>query len=86
MTLEEILKITNLIENVDGEDVYVLEKEMYKEIEKLRQRINSEKGSYLFAMLNDDVDFICKREAVDFRYNGEFSPIHLLEKIDEVKG
>lgn len=59
MTIEEILEITNQIENIDGEDVYVLRKEMYKEIEKLKRRIDSEKESHLFAMLNKDVDFIC---------------------------
>ena len=30
-----------------------------------------------------DVDFICNKELIDYQYNGEFSPIHLLERIDE---
>lgn len=39
-----------------------------------------------FEKLSDiDVDFFCKREKVDYQYNGEFSPIHLLEKIDKKK-
>lgn len=58
MTIEEILEITNRIENVDGEDVYVLGKEMHEEVEKLKQRIASEKENHLFAMLNKDVEFI----------------------------
>lgn len=69
MTIEEILELTNRIENIDGEDVYVLEKEMYKGLEKLRQRINSEKESNVFAMLNNDVKFICNHSdfAIAFR-------------------
>lgn len=59
MTIEEVLEITNCVENIDGEDVYVLEKEMHEGLEKLRQRINMEKESYVFAMLNNDVEFIC---------------------------
>ena len=31
-----------------------------------------------------DVDFVKKREPVDYRYGGEFSPVHLLEHIDRV--
>lgn len=59
MIIEEVLEITNRIENVDGEDVYVLGKEMHKEVERLKQRIASEKESHLYAMLNKDVEFIC---------------------------
>lgn len=37
-----------------------------------------------FEKLSDiDVAFICRRENVDYQYAGEFSPIHLLERIDE---
>ena len=35
MIIEDVLEITNRIENVDGEDVYVLGKEMHKEVERL---------------------------------------------------
>lgn len=59
MTIQEISEITNQIENIDGEDVYVLRKEMHKEIEKLKRRISLEKESHLFAMLNKDIEFIC---------------------------
>lgn len=30
-----------------------------------------------------DIGFVVNREAINYGYNGEFSPIHLLEKIDE---
>ncbi len=32
-----------------------------------------------------DVDFIMRKEKVDYNYEGEFSPIHLLEHINQVK-
>ncbi len=64
MTIEEVLEITNRVEIIDGEDLYILEKEMHEGLERLRQRINLEKESYVFAMLNNDVEFICNH--VDF--------------------
>lgn len=38
MSIEEVLEITNWIENVDGDDVYVLGREMKEGIEKLRKK------------------------------------------------
>lgn len=69
MTIEEILEITNRIENIDGEDVYVIEKGMNKELEKLKQRINLERASYVFEMLKNDVEFVCNHSdfAIVFR-------------------
>lgn len=58
VTLEEVLEITKQVENIDGDDTYILKKEMYRGLEKLKQRINLEKENYLFAMLNNDVEFI----------------------------
>ncbi len=69
MTIEEVLEITNRVEIIDGEDVYILEKEMHEGLEKLRRRINLEKEEYIFAMLNYDVEFICNHSdfAIAFR-------------------
>ena len=58
MSIEEILAMTNRIENVDGEDVYVIGKEMHKEMKKLKKHIASKRESDVFAMLDKDVDFI----------------------------
>lgn len=69
MTIEEILEITNHIENIDGEDVYIVEKGMYKELEKLKQRINLESADYVFQRLKKDVEFVCNHSdfAIAFR-------------------
>ncbi len=58
MTLEEVLEITNQIENIDGDDVYILHREMYKELDKLKQRIKKEKEDHMFSMLSKDMEFI----------------------------
>ena len=58
MTLEEVLEITNQIENIDGDDVYILHREIYKEVDKLKQRIKEEKEDHMFSMLSKDMEFI----------------------------
>ena len=58
MTLEEVLEITNQIENIDGDDVYILHREIYKEVDKLKQRIKKEKEDHRFSMLSKDMEFI----------------------------
>lgn len=69
MTIEEVLEITNRIENIDGDDVYVLDREMHKGISKLRRRGKREKENYMFTMLNKDIEFICNHAgfAIAFR-------------------
>lgn len=69
MTVEEILKITNRVENIDGDDVYILEKGMSKGLEKLKKQIELEKENYLFIMMNNDIEFICNHSdfAIAFR-------------------
>lgn len=58
MKIEEVLIITNHIENIDGEEVFILDREMRGGIEKLKKGINIE-GRHLFAMLEKDIEFIC---------------------------
>lgn len=58
MTLEEVLEITNQIENTDGDDVYILHREIYKELDKLKQRIKKEKEDHMFSMLSKDMELI----------------------------
>ena len=69
MTIDEILEITDAVANIDGEDVYILENGMFKELERLRDRIETEKKNHLFAMLSKDVEFICSHPdfAIVFR-------------------
>lgn len=56
MTISEILEITNTVANIDGEDVYILEKGMVRELETLKKKIKVE--NHLFAMLSKDIEFI----------------------------
>ncbi len=60
MTIEEVLEISNRVENIDGDDAYILDKEMYDGLEKLKQKIKLEREDCLFSMLNKDIEFICK--------------------------
>ena len=69
MKIEEVSEITNHVENIDGEDVYILEKGMHKCIKQLKKRAQLEKDNCLFDMLNKDVEFICSHVgfAIAFR-------------------
>ena len=69
MKIEEVSEITNHVENIDGEDVYILEKGMHKCIKQLKKRAQLEKDNCLFDMLNKDVEFICSHSnfAIAFR-------------------
>lgn len=58
MTLEEVLEITNQIENIDVDDVYILHREMYNGLDKLKQRIKKEKEDHMFLMLSKDIEFM----------------------------
>ena len=71
MTLEEVLEITNQVENIDGDDVYILNRGMYKGIDKLRQRVEKEKEDCMFSMLNEDVEFMCN----NFGFALAFRPV-----------
>ena len=59
MTIEEIMEITNRVEIIDGDDVYILEKGMYEGLEKLKKRIELEKERTLLMLLNNHIEFIC---------------------------
>lgn len=71
MTIEEVLEITNQVENIDGDDVYILNRRMYKGIDKLRQRVEKEKEDCMFSMLNEDVEFMCN----NFGFALAFRPV-----------
>ena len=71
MTIEEVLEITNQVENIDGDDVYILNRGMYKGIDKLRQRVEKEKEDCMFSMLNEDVEFMCN----NFGFALAFRPV-----------
>lgn len=73
MSIEEVLKITNRIENVDGDDVYVLDREMKEGIENLRKKTMLVKENGMFSMLSKDLAFMCNHVgfAIAFRPVGK---------------
>ncbi|MEY8268732.1 hypothetical protein AALA79_20520 [Lachnospiraceae bacterium 64-25] len=60
MVIDKINEITDRIENIDGEEVYVLDQSMYEGMNKLAERAKYEKDSYVLTMLVRDIKFICK--------------------------
>ena len=58
MSTEEVLEITNRMEKIDGEDVYILTRGMEESIEKLRVKTKIEKEDAMFSMLDRDLEFI----------------------------
>ena len=68
MSIDEILEITNKVANIDGEDVYIIENGMLSELEKLRNRIEAEKESYVFESLGKDIEFICSHSGFSIAF------------------
>lgn len=56
MTIDEILEITKQSINVDGDDVYILKKEMHEGIKKL---LSIKEENYFITKISKDVEFIC---------------------------
>jgi len=69
MILNDITNITNQIENIDGEEVYVLDKSMRLGIDRLKEKVAVAKDDHFFSMLKKDIEFICEKEnfAIAFR-------------------
>lgn len=69
MTIEEVSEISNQVENIDGDDVYILDKGMKEGLNRLKQKIYLEKEKYLSSILNNDVEFVCNHSdfAIAFR-------------------
>ena len=69
MIISEISEITSRIENIDGEEVYVLDQSMSTGMNKLKERAALEKESCVLHMLIRDIKFICKNSnfAIAFR-------------------
>lgn len=59
MTIDEILAITKQSIRVDGDDVYILKKEMYEGIEKIKKQLGIKKEDSLTTQISKDVEFIC---------------------------
>lgn len=72
MMINEITEITNQIEKIDGEEVYVLDKSMRAGKDKLKERAETDKDDHVLLMLKKDIDFICERQnfAIAFRPAG----------------
>ena len=58
MTIDEIIEITKRVEKIDGEDVYIVDKNMKEAIKKLNKIIELKKNSYMLSMLGKDIEFI----------------------------
>ena len=78
MTISEVTQITNRVEDVDGEEVYILDRSMKSGIEELKKLADAKKNSYILSMLIKDVSFICK----NFNFAIVFRKIHIKEEID----
>lgn len=59
MTIDEILEITKQSINVDGDDVYILKKEMHEGIEKIKKQLSIKEKNCLITKISKDVEFIC---------------------------
>ena len=59
MIINEITEITNRVENIDGEEVYVLDKNMRLGIDKLKEWAEMDKDDHVLSMLKKDIEFIC---------------------------
>lgn len=69
MIINEITEITNRVENIDGEEVYVLDKNMRLGIDKLKEWAEMDKDDHVLSMLKKDIEFICEKQnfAIAFR-------------------
>lgn len=69
MVINEITEITSRVENIDGEEVYVLDRSMSAGMDKLKERAGLEKESCVLHKLTRDIEFICKNSnfAIAFR-------------------
>lgn len=62
MIISDITSITNQIENIDGEEVYILDKSMRTGIDILKEKSEMEKDDHVLSMLKKDVEFICEQQ------------------------
>ena len=69
MIIKEITEITNQIENIDGEEVYVLDRSMHKGMSILKARAAIEIDDLTLSLLKRDIEFVCRQEnfAIAFR-------------------
>lgn len=58
MDIEEVKKITDHMEYIDGEQVYIIDHSMNKELDKLKELSKKNKDSAIFTILNTNVDFV----------------------------
>lgn len=78
MIISEITKITNRVENIDGEEVYILDRSMKAGMEKLKEWADVEKNSYMLSKLIKDIDFICN----NFNFAIALRKIFINEQLD----
>ncbi len=58
MDIEKVKKITNRVECIDGEQVYIIDHNMNKELDKLKELSKKNKDSSEYTMLSADADFV----------------------------
>ena len=58
MTINEITDITNRIEDVDGNDVYIVDKSMKEALKKLVQLDELKTNNFVLSKLKKDIEFI----------------------------
>lgn len=69
MTLNDVLEITQKTTEIDGEKVYIIDRNMQKEMNELKRITMLHKGDYVFSMLDKHLDFILRHQdfAIAFR-------------------
>ena len=70
MIINEITEITDKIEEIDGEKVYILEKHMKTGVERLKEWTETDNDDGVLTMLNKHLEFICEKQnfAMAFRH------------------
>lgn len=70
MSLDEVLEITTRIENIDGEDVFVLDRTMYLGIQRIKEKVDEHKNDLVLDMLKKNALFISNVSgfAIGFRF------------------
>ena len=77
MIEENILKITNIKQYVDGEIVYIINCEMEESLSKLEKLANMNRDSYMFSKLLNDILFIRKHN----NFSIAFRPVKWINSV-----
>ncbi len=69
MILKEVLEITKKCIDIDGEEVYIIDNNMKKGVDKLKHIIFLHRDEYMFSLLEKHLDFVLRHKdfAIAFR-------------------